>query len=139
MPYIDASYYLDDFKGEPAATPDELDKLIARASDLIDQVTGYHIKDFDKLPIFVQDLVKKATAYQVEFYILNGGAAAVDSGEASDLTSVTVGAFSYSGGGQSSSGSASNAGRVSPSALECLVPTGLLYRGISTSFRGWCC
>lgn len=139
MPYIDSNYYNDVFKGEPASSPEELDKLISRASDLIDQVIGLYNVKFEQLPIFVQDLVKKATAYQVEFYIVNGygSASVVDTG--SRLNNVTIGSFSYSSGGSSSDffGSARNIGRLSPSALSCLAATGLLNQTIDM-FRGWC-
>lgn len=140
MPYIDAEYYNNEFQGEPASSTEELDRLIDRASDLVDQATSYklHNVDFSKLPLFIQDQVKKATAYQVEYYIVNGGASEVDAGTDGSMTSVTVGAFSYSGGGSEPlNGSARNISRLSPSALGCLSSTGLLNQAIEM-FRGWC-
>ena len=69
--YIDVEYYNNTYKGVDAG--DDLDRYIERASDLVDQVTGYKIADLSALHPRIQELVKKATAAQVEFYVLNGG------------------------------------------------------------------
>src|SRR5690554_8196516 len=76
MAYIDAEYYVNVYKGVDAG--DDLDRYIERASDLVDQVTGYKIADLSALHPRIQELVKKATAAQVEFYVLNGGPEGVD-------------------------------------------------------------
>ena len=130
MAYITPEYYTDEYKGADAG--ENLDRYIRRASDVIDQITGYalHGKNFEQLPQFIQDQVKKATAAQVEFYVVQGGAEEVDAG-AHDAGQVRVGSFSYGGG--SSRGGAGGRGepaRISPTALGFLEPTGLLYRGL---------
>lgn len=142
MPYIDATYYTDTYMGEPASSTEELNKYIARASDLIDQVTSYRIPcvGFDNLSSFLQDLIKKATAAQVEYYVLNGGSAELDAGfgASGDYNSVTVGAFSYSKG--SSAGSTNrDIDRVSPATLDYLRYTGFIYQGISSIGYGCGC
>ena len=130
MLYIDTDYYTNVYMGEPAPSTTDLDKYITRASDLIDMLTGYRIQcnGFDNLPIFTQGLIKKATAAQVEYYVLKGGTAEIDAGTSGDYDSVTVGSFSYSKGSSSNS---RDLDRVSPTTLDYLRNTGLLYQGIT--------
>lgn len=129
MAYITPEYYIDEYKGADAG--DELERYIQRASDMIDQVTNYALAgvEFERLAQFIQDQVKKATAAQVEFYVVQGGPEEADAGT-HDAGQVRVGSFSY--GGRGSGGGASSAGtsRISPTALGFLEPTGLLYRGL---------
>lgn len=130
MAYITPEYYTDEYKG--ANAEDELERYIQRASDLIDQVTNYtlHGVEFERLAQFIQDQVKKATAAQVEFYVVQGGVEEVDAGTA-DAGQVRVGSFSYGGGAsKGGAGSRGKSARVSPTALGFLEPTGLLYRGL---------
>jgi hypothetical protein len=138
MPYIDADYYNNVYMGESAASADDLNKYISRASDLIDMLTGYQIqcKGFDNLPSLVQDLIKNATAAQVEYYILKGGTAELNAGTSGDYNSVTVGSFSYSRGSSSNN---RDIDRVSPTTLDYLKNTGLLYQGITVAGRGCDC
>src|SRR5690554_5050062 len=126
--YIDAEYYNNEYKGVDAG--DDLDRYIERASDLVDQVTGYKIRDFEALPPFIQEQVKKATAAQVEFYVLNGGPEGVD-GNDGGFNQVAIGSFEYQTarmGQQTPAGKQEH--RVAPAALAYLEPTGLLYRGV---------
>lgn len=132
MGYITPEYYNNTYKGANAGV--ELEKYIERATDLIDQVTGYEIKDFDSLPDFIKNQVEKATAAQVEFYVMQGGDAALNAG-ANDLKTVGIGSFNYNVGspdGQGGVGS-KDSQRVSPSTLSFLKPTGLLYSGLDVS------
>lgn len=121
MGYIDAQYYTQEFKGLDAGT--ELERYIERASDIIDQLTLHKMtrKPFEQQPVFIQNQVKKAVAAQVEFYVVNGGDAELNAG-IQDIGSVRIGSFSYD--------SKNTAGRVSPSAINHLEPTGLLHRGL---------
>ncbi|MCC2250076.1 hypothetical protein JUJ52_08860 [Virgibacillus sp. AGTR] len=131
--YIDKTYYIDDFLGESVEDEETLDRYIKRASEVIDQVTNYKIqmKGFDSYIPFIQEQIKKSTAAQVEFYAEKGGVSAIDAGTESELTSVSIDSFSYQDGGASNSGNASKQSkRVSPSALEYLKITGLLYTGL---------
>lgn len=123
MGYIDEDYYKDDYKGEDAG--DNLEKYIERASDIIDQLTGYKIDDLEDYPKFIKDLVKKATAAQVEMYAVKGGYTQAETGGTFD--SVTIGKFSYSSGDKSKS---SESSRFSPAAIGYLQATGLLYAGV---------
>ncbi|PJZ00378.1 hypothetical protein CPT06_11170 [Bacillus vallismortis] len=134
MPYITPEYYNNVYKGAAAPDSADLERYIERASDIIDQITNFGLygKGIDSLPAFFRDSIMKATAAQVEFYVMKGGDAAVNAGT-DDMNSVSVGSFSYSTGGGSSSnaGSGTQSARLSPSALSFLAPTGLLYRGVS--------
>lgn len=127
--YIDAEYYNNTYKGVDAG--DDLDRYIERASDLVDQVTGYKIADLSALHPRIQELVKKATAAQVEFYVLNGGPEGVDGSTDGSFSQVSIGAFQYQSGRinqQIPAGKQEH--RVAPAALAYLEPTGLLYQGV---------
>jgi hypothetical protein len=123
MPYIDESYYRVVYKGIEVDASIFL-SLEARASDLIDRLTSHKIvMSNNKLadyPVFIQEQVKKATAAQVEYLVINGGETAVHGGAPS---SVNIGNFSYQEGTDNQI--------VSPSTIGHLQPTGLLYRGVS--------
>ena len=137
MGYITPQYYTDEYKGADAGS--ELEKYIKRASDLIDQVTGYKLAQtsFEDLPEFIQNQVKKAVAAQVEFYVMQGGDEAVNAGSA-DFGQVGIGGFSYTTGNQQGQTTESkDAQRVSPAALAYLEPTGLLYRGLDVRHHVW--
>ncbi|SES02715.1 hypothetical protein [Salipaludibacillus aurantiacus] len=125
--YIDYTYYTDDFHGAEV-DEQEFKRMTRRASDVIDQVTGYKIVHIglDNLSEFIVEQVKKATAAQVEHYVIAGGVEFVGS---SGVTSAQAGNFQYqTGGGQDGSGD----GRVSPDTIDYLRYTGLLYSGIGT-------
>lgn len=127
MGYITPEYYNDEYKGLNAGN--ELEKYIERASDLIDQVTNYKIKDFESLHEFIQKQVKKATAAQVEFYVMQGGDAEVNAGD--DMSTVGIGSFNYSVVHYGRDGRVNpDTKRISPNALAYLRPTGLLYQGL---------
>ncbi|WP_077735636.1 hypothetical protein [Bacillus sonorensis] len=136
MAYITPDYYNNTYKGTAAPSTADLERYIERASDVIDQVTGFKLYGgkFEELPEgFIKEMVMKATAAQVEFYVLKGGDAEVNAGEDNGMNSVSIGAFSYSNGssgGDSGGSFGRDADRISPSALSFLTPTGLLYRGV---------
>lgn len=126
--YIDAEYYNNVYKGLDVG--EDFERYAERASDLIDQVTGYKIADLAALHPRIQELVKKATAAQVEFYVLNGGPEGVD-GNDGGFNQVAIGSFQYQTarmGQQTPAGKQEH--RVAPAALAYLEPTGLLYRGV---------
>lgn len=133
MPYIDTTYYTDEFKGLEVEDVNELNRMISRASDYIDQITNYKLKsiDFSTIDPFFQEQVKKAVCAQVEAWQRNGG---LD--ESFDQpNNVSVGKFSYSQGRN-----ADNANRkrhVDQAVLEYLKPTGLLYSGIGVVSRAY--
>lgn len=130
MNYIDADYYSNVYKGMPVEDADMLDRLIVRASDLIDQIINYKLTgvDFDKLAPFIREQVKKATAAQTEYLALYGE---TTSNTMIDTPVMQVGKFRYGllRGGKSEGGGKD--ARFAHGAVEFLKPTGLLYSGVS--------
>jgi hypothetical protein len=71
MPYIDSDYYKTTYLGKDPGDSSELARLIARASDDVDLACRGPVAEGSVLAdVFA--LVKKATAAQVEYYVLNG-------------------------------------------------------------------
>jgi hypothetical protein len=131
MAYIDKQYYDNNYNGVPIADESTFNRLAERASDVIDQMTGYllHGQEFTQLAQFIQDQVKKATAAQIE-YMATSGESVI---HGSNFGSVSIGNFSYSEGSKGSNDSRINRNeqRTSPAVIGYLKPTGLLYRGVS--------
>lgn len=128
MGYITPEYYNNDYKGTDAGN--ELEKYIERASDLIDQVTNYKIKDIESIHEFIQKQVRKAVASQVEFYVMQGGDAEVNAGQ-NDVQNARIGSFQYGTAHDGKGGlGQADSRRVSPNAISYLEPTGLLYQGL---------
>lgn len=129
MAYITSTYYNDTYKGTSIADDAELDRLIKRASDLVDLITGYKVKKsengLDDFHQFVQDQVKLSVASVTEHFIMNGGYEAVMGSD--DFNNVSVGGFSYTL-------NASNGKKVDvpERAIMMISSTGLLYAGIDT-------
>ncbi len=129
MDYITVDYYNNTFAGTPVSD-EELPVFIHRASDMIDILTRYIIPQagFSNCPDFVQEQIEKATAYQVEYLAQNGGLATANSGQGVAADSVTVGKFTMKQTRTAKQGRTDS--RISPAAISCLEPTGLLYRGV---------
>ena len=100
-----------------------------RASDIIDTITFNKVADkgISFYPLSVQNKIKKATCALCESIQTNGGVTTLAQ-SADDLTSVSIGSFSY--GKNSSSGTNSVYGVTIPPMLYMyLSGTGLLYCG----------
>ena len=100
-----------------------------RASDIIDVITFNKVADkgISFYPSSVQSKIKKATCALCESIQINGGVTALAQ-SVDDLTSVSIGSFSY--GKNSSSGTNSVYGVTIPPLLYMyLTGTGLLYCG----------
>lgn len=125
MAYVDQSYYMDDFNGEPV---DETDfpSLCRRAEEIIEELTLYRLTPvtFLAMPGSIQERVKKAVCAQIEYLDANGGS---DLDNGAGLQSASLGKFSYT---RSVGVSGSTEQSVyAPRAYRYLAPTGLLYRG----------
>lgn len=132
MQYIDYDYYTNTFKGT-ALTQQEFDETIQRACDMIDILTKYRIEEhgWDKIHPRFQEMIKKATAAQVEYIHVNGGVSSMSTSD-SDLESVHVGTFSYStGSGGSVDASQQTGVYTNQMVLNYLGGTGLLYSGVN--------
>lgn len=113
---------------------DELEKNLSAAVKAVDNViflSGYTV---DTVPDVFKERVFGAVCAQADYFYENGGIN--DSASAGEFGSVSLGSFSYSGavkssGGNSSGGGSSPAAALAPSILSGLLPTGLLYKGIS--------
>lgn len=127
MAYIDQAYYESTYIGVqiPAGT---FTRLSERASDIVDQITGYKIDDLTTMPSFVQKQVKMAVSAQTEYLFISGGEEANHSG--GNITSANIGHFSYDEGNGANETLTREAQRTSPAVLGYLQPTGLLYSGI---------
>ena len=100
-----------------------------RASDIIDVITFNKVADkgISFYPSSVQNKIKKATCAMCESMQINGGVTALAQ-SVDDLTSVSIGSFSY--GKNSNNGTNSVYGVTSPPLLYMyLTGTGLLYCG----------
>src|SRR6476659_10197394 len=96
MDYITPEYYTIDYMGVPVNPPEDLPRLIRRASAAIDTITHYRIVNygFSNFTPFIQEQIKKATAAQVEFLSTNGElAGSVSDGSGGGFT---IGKFSES-------------------------------------------
>lgn len=130
MAYIDQTYYSDTYVGVPIPA-DAFLRLAARATDIIDELTGYKIDDLSTLDTFAQKQVKKAVAAQTE-YLFTRGEEEANHGSG-NVTSANIGHFSYDDGNGANENLSREAIRTSPAVMGLLAPTGLLYSGVSTN------
>lgn len=119
---ITADYYLNEWGGTFEGTERELEMLLSRASDVIDNaiyLSGKSVADSS------DSRVLKAICAQADYIIFCGGLECMNESGGS----VTLGKFSYSecGGGSSSVSACS----LCEQAEAYLLPTGLLYKGVS--------
>ncbi|HDR7795316.1 TPA: hypothetical protein QCY19_003987 [Bacillus luti] len=129
MPYIDVDYYNNEYQGTPTSDVSLLERLINRASDQIDQIINYKLEGvyFDKLAPFIMKQVKKATAAQVEFLVINGETSATVSEGGGGFS---VGSYSENGMSAGATDAPSHYDRYAITVVEYLRPTGLLYSGV---------
>ena len=122
---VTAEYYSANW-GAYADT-DELTAALKRAELIVDREifpSGYTVST---TPEVWRTAAQNAVCAQAEFILENGGVSALS--ETTDGGSVSLGKFSYSGGGSGSSGG-SAVNSLCSQALALLEPTGLLYRGV---------
>lgn len=100
MAYIDAAYYEDVFHGT-AIPPEDIDRLMEMASDLIDAVANVPFT-FSDLSEEEQGFVQKATAYQTEMLFLQGGVDAIVGMSAQAADSEHLGSYSITKGAHGS-------------------------------------
>ncbi len=108
----------------------EFDKLIRKASDVVDGVTRYFYahNNIDDDVKFRREQFKKAVAAQVEYFHEIG---ATTSYGLNEPTTVQIGRTSMSSGSRGSqSAQAPKNDIVSSEVYMYLAPTGLLYRGV---------
>ncbi len=113
---VDLAYYQDVYKGDEVTVQD-FDRLELQASQIVNAITGYKIKDIDSYSDFIKEQIKQAVCYQIDYISENGGVTTSEG-------SVAIGKFSYN-----NSQNSNTEVLVSPMVYMCLEPTGLLYRG----------
>jgi hypothetical protein len=97
--YIDSVYYSNIFKGT-VITEGEFERLVELASDVIDSIVSVDMDETDAQ----SDLVKKATAYEVEMLYLQGGiSSAVGLADGVSVGAESLGGYSVSNTAQSGS------------------------------------
>lgn len=125
---VTAEYYSENWGGW--SDTEELTAALRRAEIIVDREifpSGYTVST---VPEAWRTAAQNAVCAQAEFILENGGVPALS--ETTDGGPVSLGKFSYSGGG-SISGSSYGGSAVNSlcgQALALLEPTGLLYRGV---------
>ena len=123
---VTAEYYSENWGGW--ADTDELTAALRRAEIIVDREifpSGYTVST---VPEAWRTAAQNAVCAQAEFILENGGVSALS--ETTDGGSVSLGKFSYSGGGSSDSSGVSAVNSLCDQAMALLEPTGLLYRGV---------
>ena len=128
MPYLTYQEYLN--FGFSEIEESEFDRLLKKASDVVDSVTRsfYKFNDLSDDVPFRREQFKKAVAAQIEYFHDMG---ATSSHGINEPGHVQIGRTSISQGGRNSSGQdESKNNLVSNDVYVYLSDTGLLYRGI---------
>lgn len=123
---VTAEYYSANWGGY--SDEEELTAALKRAEIIVDRAIfplGYTVST---APEPWRTAAQNAVCAQAEFILENGGVSALS--ETTDGGSVSLGKFSYSGGGTSGSAGDSAVNSLCGQALALLEPTGLLYRGV---------
>ncbi len=123
---VTPEYYTENWGA--CADTDELTAALRRAEIIVDREifpSGYTVST---VPGTWRTAAQNAVCAQAEFILENGGVSALS--ETTDGGSVTLGKFSYSGGGISGNSGSSAGNSLCGQALVLLEPTGLLYRGV---------
>lgn len=126
MPYLTYQEYKG-FGFEEIEEP-EFNRLIKKASDVVDSVTRFFYKhnDIESDVSWRREQFKKAVAAQIEYFHETG---ATTSYGVNEPSTVTIGRTSMSAGSRNSQEAPQN-DLVSKDVYMYLEPTGLLYRGI---------
>jgi|SRR5690625_1587646 len=129
MPYLTYEEYQE--LGFNEIEEDQFNKLLPKASDVVDSVTRsfYKFNDIDKDVEFRRNRFKKALAVQIQFFYDMGATTSYD---IDTPASIQIGRTSISATGRSAGSANSNKKTdiICDDALMYLRDTGLLYAGI---------
>ncbi|GEN30237.1 hypothetical protein HNQ35_000060 [Cerasibacillus quisquiliarum] len=128
MPYLTYNEYTE--LGFEEMEQSEFEKLLKRASGVLDSITRYFYRhnDLESDVEFRKEQFKKALAAQISYFYDMGG---TSSHELNEPETVTIGRTTVSSGGRSNSNVEDNKNKlVSEDVYMYLSGTGLLYRGI---------
>lgn len=120
-----AEFYRSEWGGIFDGTDEELDILLNHAEIVVDEAVMMSGVTVSAAPEKLRDRLYMAVCAQVDSIEAAGGVYALS--ESGSGGSVTLGKFSYSGGGVESS---SGACELCAHAQTILRPTGLLYKGV---------
>jgi hypothetical protein len=121
MSYATTQNLADYLYIDVADLPDDAERLLERASELMDYVT---LDRIDESITAQAEAAKKAVCAQYEWWAETGDELNV----IQMVNSISLGEFSYSTGGQDEQ---SKIATVAPRAMEYLFLEGLLYRGVN--------
>jgi len=127
MAYLTYQEYIE--FGFPEIGEAEFNKLLPKASDVIDSVTRsfYKFNDMDSDVPFRRKQFKKAVAAQIQYFYDMGG---TSSHELEVAETVTIGRTTVSSTRSSSSNEAKKSSTISDDALMYLRDAGFLYSGV---------
>lgn len=127
MAYLTYQEYID--LGFPEIGESEFDKLLPKASDVIDSVTRsfYKFNDIEQDVPFRREQFKKAIAAQVQYFHDMGG---TSSHELETVETVTIGRTTVSSTRGSSTDKTKKNSIISIDALMYLRDAGFLYSGV---------
>lgn len=117
-------FYKEQWHGSYDGCEEELQYLLDRAADVINNAIAFSGYTVDTVPNMFSGIVRKAVCAQADYIEANGGRTSLSE---DGLNSAALGRFSYSTGSSDSSGSSSELCRLARNYLES---TGLLYRGV---------
>src|SRR5690606_36321374 len=108
----------------------EFERLLPRASDVVDSVTRFFYKfnDIEQDVPFRREQFKKAVAAQIQYFHDMGG---TSSHELNEAQTVTIGRSTVSTGNRYSSQEEQKNKLISDDVFIYLRYTGLLYRGVA--------
>lgn len=128
MAAVTFDFYMNTYRGDPAVTEADFQRLEARAEDAINALIR-----FRAVPAQFEALYQKAICAQIDYFAIYG----IEAASAGLMeNSFTVGKVSITGGGGAArSGGAS---MIAPQAVAYLEQTGLLNPAVPVAgARGW--
>src|SRR5690554_1128999 len=127
MAYLTYQEYID--LGFPEIEETEFNKLLPKASDVIDSVTRffYRFNDIEQDVPFRREQFKKAIAAQIQYFHDMGG---TSSHELNEAQTVTIGRTTVSSTRRNSSNETKKSSIISDDALMYLRNAGFLYSGV---------
>ena len=129
MSYADSTYYFgDEYGGStiPDAPPELIKAQLGQASRAIDAATLYRIQDIEKLTAFQQKQIKLAVCAQADHGYQYGALSSM----LGLMGSYSIGDVSMSGKSESGESAEVEHYKLCQTAIDLLMPTGLLNRGI---------
>jgi len=127
MPYLTYDEYID--LGFPEIGETEFNRLLPKASDVVDSVTRsfYKFNDIEQDVPFRREQFKKAVAAQIQYFHDMGG---TSSHELEVAETVTIGRTTVSSTRSNSSNETKKSSIISDDALMYLRDAGFLYSGV---------